>query len=126
MTTAVPTYNTINGVRLGERYVKVEATNVGHRPVTIKALGVQLPGGQRLASLVSTAIPGIPDTQLPVTLSDGQTAHYGISYANIGRALLDSGRSGKILLYPVCDDTAGDVHKGEPWEIDPVEYAQAQ
>jgi hypothetical protein len=69
-----------------------------------------------------SSIPGIPDTPLPATLSDGQTAFSIMSYEEIGNALLQSGRTGKVKLTPVCVDTAENVYHGEPWTVDPQEF----
>jgi hypothetical protein len=116
--TAMPAY----GNRLGNPYAKVEAINTGHRVVTIKTISLELSTGARLFSMAAGGIPGMPDTPLPATLSDGQTAFIMMSYEEIGDALIQSGRTTKTELIPVCVDTAENVYRGKPWEVDPQEF----
>jgi hypothetical protein len=40
-------------------------------------------------------------------------------YADIGAALVHSGRIGKTKLTPICVDTTDTVRKGEPWDVNP-------
>jgi hypothetical protein len=47
-----------------------------------------------------------------------------VSYEEIGRALRSHGLGRGTKLTPVCVDTAGDVYKGKPWEVDPDELLQ--
>jgi hypothetical protein len=115
---AVPT---LESGALGPCFAKVEAVNVGHRPVTITALTFELPTGGRLATFAPDGLPGAPDTRLPATLADGQSAHVFMSYREIAIALLKSGR-GKTRLTPVCDDSAGGTYRGDPWNVDPNEW----
>jgi hypothetical protein len=74
----------------GPPYAKLEAINTGLRAVTVKAISLELPKGDRLISLSSNSFPGPADTLLPATLSDGQTAFLMVSYESIGKALLQS------------------------------------
>jgi len=84
----------------------------------------ELLSGGRLPSMASSGFPGLPDTPLPAALSDGQTAFMMMSYADIGAALVHSGRTGKTKLTPICVDTTDTVHKGEPWDVNPQEFVQ--
>jgi hypothetical protein len=118
--TVMPTY----GGTVGRCFAKVEAVNVGHRPVTITSLSFELPSGAKLVSFDSDQLPGFPDTRLPAVLSDGQTAHATISYADIAGALVSAGRTGKTRLTPYCEDTVGKVYRGEAWLADPAELAR--
>jgi hypothetical protein len=117
VSTAMPTY----GSTLGDCFAKIEAINPGHRAVTASTLCLELAGGQRLFSMGS-ALPGISDTQLPVSLSDGQSAHLFMSYKDIGNALMSRGHTQKTKLTPICVDSLGNVYKGEPWNVDPHEF----
>lgn len=105
-------------------YIRIEATNAGHRPVTVTMLTLEVPSGGRIVKFSPRTLPGMDDTTLPVTLTDGQTAFRYLSYADIGYALIESGRPEKIKLTPVCDDSVGATHRGEAFEIDPHEYAR--
>jgi hypothetical protein len=120
VSTVMPTY----GDRLGNPYARVEAINTGHRVVTIKTIALELPGGERFLFLAPNGIPGVPDTTLPAALSDGQTAFLTISYEAIGTALIGNGRTSNIKLTPVCEDTADNVYRGKPWEVDPQEWVR--
>jgi hypothetical protein len=117
ISTVMPSY----GNRLGNAYAKVEAINTGQRVVTIKTISIELPTGARLFAMAAGGIPAIPDTPLPISLSDGQTAFLMMAYEEIGNALLESGRSTKTELKPVCVDTADNVYHGKPWQVDPHE-----
>jgi hypothetical protein len=101
---------------------EIEAINVGQRPVKVSALAQENPAGRRLFPAMAQAMPGLAKTDLPVSLSDGQSAHVSISYSDAAAALIQSGNSGKIKLTPVCLDSAGGVYKGEPWDVDPNEF----
>src|SRR5437763_1645928 len=75
------------GGHLAKRWAHIEVTNAGHRPVTIKTIAFELTDGRRLVSLQRHNPPGLDDTQLPVSLSDGQSASFHLSYFDIGHAL---------------------------------------
>lgn len=113
LSTAVPTFD--DG-RIGRPYARVEVTNIGHRAVTVSNLYIEVPNGGRMFPMDDHGLAGIPDTQLPVTLGDGDTAYRHYAYTEIAQALEASDRPGNVTLTPVADDTAGGVHRGEPWE----------
>ncbi len=116
--TAIPTC----GNQLGAPYAKLEAVNTGHRVVTVKTLTFETPSGARLAPMQVDRFPGMPDTRLPVSLSDGQSAHMLLPYSDIAEALFGNGQSGKTKLTPVCVDSADNVYRGEAWDVDPREF----
>jgi hypothetical protein len=116
--TARPTY----GDQLGAPYAKLEAVNTGHRIVTVKTLTFETHSGGRLAPMSADRFPGMPDTRLPVSLSDGQSAHMLLPYSDIAEALIANGQSGKTKLTPVCVDSADNVYCGEAWDVDPSEF----
>jgi len=118
----IPAYG--NSLELGKTFAKVEATNAGHRPVTVVALTLELVGGGRLASFSAQAINGLPDTILPVTLSDGQSAISIFSYQEIGEALLKTGRANEMKLIPICEDSVGGIYRGKHWTVEPSEFAR--
>lgn len=119
--TEIPTYS--DGT-LGSALIKVEATNIGHRTVTVKTLAIELPRGERIFPMVPNQIPGLIDTVLPISLSDGQSAQLRMSYLEIANVLLDSSRKGKTKIIPVCEDSAGGVYKGKSWAVDPEEWSR--
>jgi hypothetical protein len=88
--------------RFGEPFKKIEATNFGQRPVTVKTLAFELPTGSRLNATASNAFPVLPGTPLPAPLLDGESAHLFISYLYIACALHENKIFGTIKL----DNTA--------------------
>lgn len=113
------------GGDLGSPFVRITATNSGHRSVTITTIALELPSGARMFAMSASRIPGLNDTQLPVAIADGQSAQVHLAYSDVGEALIRSGRgSGKVRLTPVCEDTVGGIYKGEAWDVDPAEFAR--
>lgn len=118
--TAMPTY----GSQVGPAFAVLEATNIGQRSVTVHTLVLELEGGARLFPTVLDPFPGIPDTPLPITLGDGETARRYMPYQDIGSALLQLTPDGKAKVTPVCEDSAGGVHRGKAVEFDPAEWSR--
>jgi hypothetical protein len=116
--TAMPTYPDGN---VGPCFAKITATNGGHRVVTISTLAFDLPTGRRLFSRAD-GIPGMPNTPLPASLSDGQSAHLFVAYKDIGEALVGRGQTAKTNLIPICEDSLGGIYKGAAWAVDPQEF----
>ncbi|MEO5807883.1 hypothetical protein [Devosia sp.] len=112
MNTVMPTY--FDGT-IGNPYVQIEATNTGHRPIAVTTMYILVPGGGKLVSMAGSTFPGVPDTGLPVTLTDGQSATKTYAYIDVARALSKSGRSTMVTLTPVAEDSSGGMHKGKPW-----------
>lgn len=121
LSTTIPAYD--NG-SLGPCFAKLEVTNVGHRPVTISTMALELPGGARIFCTAPNAYPGISDTRLPATLSDGASASIHFAYQDISAALANSGRTGKIKVVPACEDSSGTYHRGKHWEVDTEQFAR--
>lgn len=105
---------------LGPPYAKLSATNTGHRPVIVTSIALQLPNRSRI---VPTSWNNFwhPDTDLPATLNDGETAHYYMSYLDIAHALEEQGHK-KATVRTVCVDSTGGVHTGHPIEVDVAEF----
>jgi hypothetical protein len=103
----------------GRVWANMAVTNLGSRNVTVAALAFELDDGKRLLSVQNdSGREGLQATQLPCTLRDGETANLYQSYYSIGHALVTHGHKGNTRITPVCEDSAGGVHKGEPWVID--------
>jgi hypothetical protein len=115
----------ING-EVGAAWANIEVTNVGQRPVTIKVIAFELEGGARLFKMRQGLQPlGLEDTELPITLADGQTARLHHAYVDIGQALMSHGQTlYNCKLTPICEDTAGGVHRGTPWIVDPKQLVR--
>lgn len=118
LSTIIPTY--ANG-DTGNCFAKIEATNVGHRPVTVTMIALELPTGTRMFPKAEHAVPGMPNSILPMPLSDGQSAYLSVSYGEIAAALLHSRISARIKLIPLCADSSGGIYKGSAWDVDPHE-----
>ncbi|RWX74437.1 hypothetical protein EPK99_24960 [Neorhizobium lilium] len=118
LSSAIPTYHDGS---LGLTYAKLEATNVGSRDVVVSSMFIEASRGGRLTSFEQGVFPGVADTILPTPLSDGHSAHRFYAYRDIGEALIGSGRTGKQTITPVCEDSSGAQHRGEPWEVTPEE-----
>lgn len=63
------------GPMSGRAFAKITVTNVGHRAVTVGSIWLEMPKGERMFSGSCVNMPGMVDTPLPATLSDGQSAH---------------------------------------------------
>jgi hypothetical protein len=98
-------------------FAKIEATNIGHRAVTVKTLTFELPTGSHMDATASEEFPAQPGTVLPASLSDGQSAYLYMSYLYIA-CNLNKNKNRKIKLSPVCEDSVGGIYKGAPWEVD--------
>lgn len=121
LSTVVPAYADGN---LGGSFARIEVTNVGHRAVTIKTVALELPGGARMFRGMGRPFPGIRDPDLPVSLADGQSASFHLAYADIGEALIASGRSSITKIAPVCEDTADNEYRGKEWPVNPAEFSR--
>jgi hypothetical protein len=108
----------------GATWAHIEATNVGQRPVTITMITLELEGGGRLFNMRNASHQGMEDTALPITLTDGQTARLHQAYADIGQALMSKGLIGKSKITPICEDSAGGIHRGEAWHVDAREIVR--
>jgi hypothetical protein len=105
----------------GETWAHIEATNLGQRPVTVTMIAFEIDGGGRLFNMRAGHYPGMENTALPITLADGQSARLHQSYADIGQALISHGLTVKARITPICEDSAGGIHRGEAWDVDPRE-----
>ena len=66
-----------------ELYVTLKAINTGHRPVKITKLTLALPTGKSFLPVNYRGLLGPGNTGLPVTLSDGETAHLKLNIVEI-------------------------------------------
>lgn len=108
---------------LGAPYAQIKATNIGHRTVTVTSLWFELPGGAKLVSRAYSNLPGMTDTPLPASLSDGQSASLWLSYHDIGGTLIVQGLA-TARLTPACEDSAGQIHRGAAWNVNAREFVE--
>jgi hypothetical protein len=106
-----------DGAFTGEMYAKFEAVNAGHRPVTITHIALELPQNKRVFSQ-GEGMPGLKDTPLPATLSDGQAARMTMPLYFIAQALMSNGYTGKTRITPICIDSLNNVYRGGPSDVD--------
>ncbi|MGE4480568.1 hypothetical protein [Acidocella sp.] len=83
--------------------VKIEAINVGQRPVTISELALQAPNGRKLVSYMPFR-DAMPDTQLPKSLADGEMAAMSLSYKDIEAYVQQEGFASSAKLVPLATD----------------------
>ena len=107
----------------GPAYAQVTAVNAGNDPVTVMLLTFEAPGGTRLQLFEQDELPGKPDTALPATLNEGQSAKMTVSYRDIAQALHNNDQVGVVNLTPICVDSAGAVYRGDPWEVNITHFA---
>ncbi|MBI5132085.1 MAG: hypothetical protein HZA66_21795 [Rhodopseudomonas palustris] len=111
------------GSELGSSWAHLQAINIGQRAVTISVLSFEVAPGKRIFNFRDDGRPdGMVDTPLPSTISDGQSVQAHFSYKDIGQAMISSGLRTPSRLVPVCEDSAGGIHRGEAWEVDPIEF----
>ncbi len=110
------------GDQFFEDHVRVIATNVGQRKVTVTSLGLEL-DGRRLAVIHGGLFPGITNSELPATLNDGELATTHYIRRSIGQYLLRQ-RSGTHTLIPYCEDSTGKIHRGAALKMDAEEMAK--
>jgi hypothetical protein len=106
-----------DGAFAGQMFAKFEAVNAGHRPVTITHIALELPKNKRVFSQ-GEGMPGLKDTPLPATLSDGQAARMTMPLYHIAEALMSNGYTGKTRITPICIDSLNNVYRGEPSDVD--------
>lgn len=97
-------------------HIRVTATNVGHRKVTVTSIGLEV-NGRRLVTIPGRQIMDLGDTTLPATLDDGQRAMLHYVRKDVGLRLLRDG-SGEHRLIPYCEDSTGAIHRGHAFKID--------
>jgi hypothetical protein len=114
----------IGGPLDGTAWAHVEATNVGQRPVTVTTIAFELEGGGRMFNVGRASLPGMENTDFPVTLSDGQTARLHQAYSEIGRALIEHRVPRKCRITAVCVDSAGGTHRSDAWDVDAEELSR--
>jgi hypothetical protein len=106
--------------RTGPSFVLIQATNIGHRDVTITNMGFELPDKRWLLVMDMNNIPGHINTQLPATLKDGQIASVGYLFQDLGSDLRRGG-SDKTSLRPFCLDSIGAVHRGQSMPVSAID-----
>jgi hypothetical protein len=113
--TVTPTY----GPNLGPPHAQLVATNSGHRTVVVTQLRFETKDGRGLVSFRPSLFQ---DSGLPATLEEGQSAmkHYG--YADVAQALMQDGPGRHARIIPVCEDSLGAKYRGDPVDIDLVEW----
>lgn len=118
LSTKVPAFS--NG-QTGNPFVCIEAVNVGHRPVKIDFLALELPDGRTVVPMFNGNLPGQPNTQLPAVLGDGESAMLAIPYSEVGHGLRRAGFE-NTKIRPLATDTAGNKHRGKKWRVNAGEW----
>lgn len=116
--------HTFTNGEIGDPFLKVVASNLGHRDVTISNLGIEITGGQTLALLDQDTFYGDRDTPIPTRLSDGEMAHRYYPYSWISSALWNGGIKKRTKIKPFVVDTAGQRHYGKAMSWDPTQFRE--
>jgi hypothetical protein len=111
------------GTQFLDDHIRVIATNVGHRKVTVTMLGLEV-NSRRLVTLPGRQIMDLGDTALPATLDDGERAIVHYVRRDVGQRLLND-RPGKHKLVPYCEDTTGTVYRGKGFSVDAEHYSSS-
>lgn len=106
----------------GNTYIKLTATNSGHRTVSVTSLRLELENKSHIPLSMAASHWMFPATPLPAALSDGQSAQAFISYRALAEALIASGRTSRTKIIAVCEDSVGNIFKGDTWEVDPDQF----
>jgi hypothetical protein len=99
-------------------YVRVSATNIGRRPITVTSLSLEFPGTKSLADC-APASQGQLDTPMPAKLAIGEVAQASFDIKDISDRLLRLGARTECRIYGRCMDSGGQIHRSEPWPIMP-------
>lgn len=97
--------------------VMIKATNLGHRPVRVTLLAIELPKLERLVTLQLSYGPLMND-RLPVELTDGNSAAHYISHRQLNHELVLKGYQGKIKIRAICEDSASNIYRGKAVEFE--------
>jgi hypothetical protein len=90
------------GIHLSDLQLFVEACNPGARPVTVTAMGILLPDGEKMYFRGS---PGA--AELPLELAEGKNCRTWLSALDCAAQLPGAGYSGNIKLRGFADDATG-------------------
>jgi hypothetical protein len=108
-----PTY----GTEIGAPYLEVKAINAGRRPVTVSHLTIQTPNKKWLTQF--QRLVGLPETQLPAVLSDGETASAYFLAGELEEGLYEEGFRTPVKVFPLAQDSLGKIHRGGAIRITP-------
>jgi hypothetical protein len=93
------------GPNLGDDMVMTEASNPGHRAVTLTSVGFLLPDGRQL---VLTFAQG--SASLPHHLSEGTSITHWIPLIDLKRSIHEAKFAGKVKLRAFYNDAVGARH----------------
>jgi len=99
--------------RLSDPMIIVEASNVGHRPVTLSAPFLVLPDGKSMVLLNVGS-----DVDYPHELVPGRNCRIWIEAESVAEELRRAGFSGKVMLVGAFRDQSGCEWKGRPYRVE--------
>jgi hypothetical protein len=97
--------------------IVIKATNLGHRPVRVTVLAIELPNLDRLVTHQLSYGPLVND-KLPLELTDGHSAEHYISHRQLNHELVLKGYQGKIKIRAICEDSASNAYRGKTEEFE--------
>lgn len=100
-------------------YLQIEAVNTGTRPVTVTRINIKLPNGEYMVALPSNYddVQLRANTELPATLSDGESAKMMIALGNVREGLREQRFSGEVAVIAHVGDSAGKTHESKSYKI---------
>jgi hypothetical protein len=99
----------------GPIFLSITFVNEGHRPITVNQMTVELPSRNWMASVDDQ----MPNSRLPITLSDSQSATVYFEYDSI-RSALQRTKARTTKITPVVIDASSRVYRGNRIKM-PVE-----
>lgn len=100
------------GPQLSDQMIMVNASNRGHRGVTLGSAGLWLPDKRQLVFMSGGTV------QLPHHLTEGTSCQQWTPLADIERELRRIGFSGKVSVRGFYLDALNKYHLSEPTDID--------
>jgi hypothetical protein len=94
-------------------FYEIKVVNVGYRPITISNITVEFPNGQWFANAEVT----MQNTQLPVTLGDGEEAAAYFGIQNVESACRRLGYKSSCKVTPVAKDSLRTVFRGKKIKV---------
>jgi len=100
------------GPNLSGDMLILEASNPGHRPVTLSGVGLLLPDDRQMV------LPDMPGTSaLPHQLNEGTSMTHWMAVRETTAELRRVGFSGSVRLTAFYRDATGKVYKSKPFAI---------
>ncbi len=105
---------------LSEPMLMISATNRGQKPITLNAVGLNLPGSGPVMFLRTEG-----DVSMPHALASSKTCRFWIPAQRVARALKESGASGRVRIVGLLADEMDRAYRSRSFRFDRDAYEQA-